>query len=317
MKINYIGHLDPFKFSGGGEMVLGRLLRWGEVHRGHKISLNTANPKFRSFDPRADLIFMADLFNNPLGFKKIKEGWINELLHSWNYIHFDNSYVDACNLDYLPCSGRPNEQCQYKSFKNFASNLRRREFSRQCFQGNPLVKKIYHKSLLNVFVSPLHKQVLSNMLGLENTKNFILRPLIDTKKFTNMGLDRDIDYLFVGIAGEAKGLENLRQMFAGNDKKLTIIGRRDGNEDLGFAEYLGYKPYDELPTYFNRAKNFVYLPRWPEPQGRVVVEAALCGCNLITNENIGALSFGFEISDPNNFMNVEAEFWDHLESLVN
>jgi hypothetical protein len=65
----------------------------------------------------------------------------------------------------------------------------------------------------------------------------------------------------------------------------------------------------------NRAKNFVFLPRWPEPQGRVVIEAALCGCNLITNDHVGATSFPFDISDSSNFQNATEEFWEAIEGL--
>jgi len=66
----------------------------------------------------------------------------------------------------------------------------------------------------------------------------------------------------------------------------------------------------------NRAKNFVYLPRWPEPQGRVVVEAALSGCNLIVNENVGAMSFPFDISVAENVEDSATIFWDELESIL-
>ena len=65
----------------------------------------------------------------------------------------------------------------------------------------------------------------------------------------------------------------------------------------------------------NRAKNFVFLPRWPEPQGRVVVEAAMCGCNLITNQNVGATSFPFDLANPANFAGAEDEFWSAIEQI--
>ena len=47
----------------------------------------------------------------------------------------------------------------------------------------------------------------------------------------------------------------------------------------------------------------MYFPRWPEPQGMVVIEAAMCGCKIISNNNVGALSFDFDISNPKNFEN--------------
>jgi glycosyltransferase involved in cell wall biosynthesis len=87
-------------------------------------------------------------------------------------------------------------------------------------------------------------------------------------------------------------------------------------EKLDFGRHPGYVPYDRIPEYMNRAKNFVFLPRWPEPQGRVVVEAALCGCNLITNENVGATSFPFDIGRSENFQNATGEFWDAVEHLA-
>jgi glycosyltransferase involved in cell wall biosynthesis len=65
----------------------------------------------------------------------------------------------------------------------------------------------------------------------------------------------------------------------------------------------------------NRAKHFVFLPRWPEPQGRVVIEAALCGCELVTNQNVGATSFPFDIRNPANFAQASNEFWDAIEQL--
>ena len=86
--------------------------------------------------------------------------------------------------------------------------------------------------------------------------------------------------------------------------------------NIDFGNYLGPVPYDQVPIYMNRAKNFVFLPRWPEPQGRVVAEAALCGCNIIGNENVGALSFGADLTDPSYYKGVEDAFWKKVESLI-
>jgi hypothetical protein len=74
-------------------------------------------------------------------------------------------------------------------------------------------------------------------------------------------------------------------------------------------------PYHEVPILMNRAKSFVFLPRWPEPQGRVVIEAALCGCRLITNDRVGATSFPFDISRIDHFKGATADFWDKIEWL--
>ncbi len=79
---------------------------------------------------------------------------------------------------------------------------------------------------------------------------------------------------------------------------------------------MGEKSYDDIPNYLNKTKNFVFKPRWPEPQGRVVVEAALCGCNLDLNDNVGAKTFEFDISVPENYENAADEIWNKLEQLI-
>ena len=44
-----------------------------------------------------------------------------------------------------------------------------------------------------------------------------------------------------------------------------------------------------------------------------MVEAALCGCKLITNENVGATSFDFDISDPQMIADAPDHFWREIE----
>jgi hypothetical protein len=71
-----------------------------------------------------------------------------------------------------------------------------------------------------------------------------------------------------------------------------------------------------MPEIYNRAQKFVFLPRWPEPQGRVVIEAALCGCELETNDLVGALGFDQLPQDPALCDGAAAEWWDRIEELA-
>jgi glycosyltransferase involved in cell wall biosynthesis len=177
------------------------------------------------------------------------------------------------------------------------------------------VQKLYRESALNVYLSPLHQEITEKLLGGGLLpSSHILKPMIDTSRFFNEGVERDIEYLFVGVIGEAKGLSEMRERFGKTD--INMIGRLGPNVVLDFGKHLGHVPYEEIPRYMNRAKNFIFLPRWPEPQGRVVAEAALCGCNIIGNDNVGALSFGSNLSDANAYVHVEEDFWIRMESLV-
>lgn len=311
LKINYIAQLSPFLHSGGGELILRRLLQTGE-QRGHRFAFATASPFADNLFTDPDLSILADVFNSPYALRKVSPLLLEKTVATGRFIHFDNAYVDVCNMDYLPCSGVPSVECPHKARLPLSKRLLSRDFSGCCFQEKPMVMKLYQQSLVNVFLSPLHHRVVSGMLGLADDRDaFILKPLIDEALFYDRGLERDIDYLFVGVIGEAKGLAEMRRRFG--DKGIHLIGKVAKGQQLDFGNYLGAVPYHEVPLYMNRARNFVFLPRWPEPQGRVVVEAAMCGCQLIANDNVGALSFDFPLARPEHFRNADLEFWQEVE----
>jgi glycosyltransferase involved in cell wall biosynthesis len=195
-----------------------------------------------------------------------------------------------------------------------SKSIIRQELGKSCFAQNDLVQDLFKNSLTNIFVSPLHREITEKVLGFPLLgSSIILKPIISTEDFVNKNQRRDIEYLFVGVISEAKGINNIRNRFGNTN--IALAGKIHPGTFLDFGHYLGEIPYSEMPALMNRAINFVYLPRWPEPQGRVVVEAALSGCNLITNENVGATSFPFDISDPSNLQKSEEEFWTSIEGV--
>jgi len=312
MKVNYVSFLDPFYHKGGGEMVLSELLKTGK-QRGHEFKLNTCSPNNNDSFIDQDLTLIADIFNCPGEKTKFSPNKIETIINSGPYVHFDNAYVDVCDLDYLPCNGNNQNICPHKGFHSWKFHLKNKTSSKKCFANKSIVKKLYGDSLMNVFVSPLHKEVINNILKLDKKKGFVLRPIIDTNKFNNLKKERNIENLFIGVISEAKGYKNLKDEYS--EKELTLIGKSIIKGKIKFCNWLGEKSYDDIPNYLNKTKNFVFKPRWPEPQGRVVVEAALCGCNLKLNENVGANTFEFNLSDPVNYINAANEFWQNLENL--
>jgi glycosyltransferase involved in cell wall biosynthesis len=317
LRINYISYLDPFTFSGGGEVVLRSLLEWGKKNLGIQLNIVTRKPKIENYDENADFNIFADYFNVPNSFKKQNVQFLKKILKEKPFIHFDNAYVDVCDLDYLPCNGVIDKKCKYKMEERFLQKIRRGDFQNNCSTSNEMRSLFYQRSKLNIFVSPLHQSIHNKINQLSSGRQFVLRPLIDNSKFKNEHISRDIKYLYVGSINEAKGVNNLRDFFKDKKEKLVMIGSNNSGEDLSFATELGFVSYDKLPSYFNRAENFIHLPRWPEPQGRTVIEAALCGCNLITNENVGATSFEFDLTDGENYQDVEKEFWDNVKAAIN
>jgi glycosyltransferase involved in cell wall biosynthesis len=320
MNFNVVSFLDPHVYNGGGEMISRRLIDVG-VARGHDIRLSSVRPKRRVTHALPDLTLLIDVFNfahsvKSLGaWREFSPTFLEEMIDQAPFVHLTNAYVDICNLPYLPCSGERPNGCPVKPTLNVVKRFMIRDWGHDCFARRAFVRRLYEASALNVYLSPLHRRVTESLLGSSRLPpSYLLKPMIDTKAFSNEQRERDIDYLFVGVIGEAKGLAAMQERFGHTD--IHLIGRCAPGVKPGFGRHLGHVSYDEVPRYMNRAKNFVFLPRWPEPQGRVVAEAALCGCRIIGNENVGALSFDMDLADPQSYEGVEDEFWARLEALV-
>lgn len=320
MNLNVVSFLSPHVYNGGGEMISRRLIDVG-VGRGHDIRLSSVRPKQREAHASPDLTLLIDVFNfahsvKSLGaWREFGPAFLEEMIEPAPFVHLTNAYVDICNLPYLPCSGERLDGCPIKPTLNVGQRFMIRDWSHDCFAQRALVRRLYEASVLNVYLSPLHRRITESLL--DSTRlpsSYVLEPMIDTKVFFNERRERDIDYLFVGVLGEAKGLSAMRERFGQTD--IHLIGRCTPGVKPDFGRYLGHVSYEEVPRYMNRAKNFVFLPRWPEPQGRVVAEAALCGCRIIGNENVGALSFDMDLADPRSYEGVEDDFWARLEALV-
>lgn len=319
MNIDCLSYFHPLQHGGGGEMISRALINEGRK-RGHKIRIRSVRPNIDEGVGDADLYWLIDVFNFPQTLKS-RGAWLHfpralleEIADNRPFIHMSNAYVDVCNLGYLPCSGNAEARCPHKSPAHLSRNLASCDFGQACFAQEPLVRKLFNRSALNVYLSPLHQQTIEHILGGRDMPGaFVLKPMIDSSVFYDQKRERDIDYLFVGVIGEAKGLATMRERF--RDADIHFVGKVAPGEKLDFGTYHGSVPYKEIPDFMNRAKHFVFLPRWPEPQGRVVIEAALCGCELVTNQNVGATSFPFDIGNPANFAQANDEFWTAIEQL--
>jgi glycosyltransferase involved in cell wall biosynthesis len=306
-RINYVACIDPFRWSGGGEAIARGLIEAG-TRLGHQIRRTCVFPS--AIDDRfeaPDFWLLADVHNRPgRGWRQLPRRLLDRIVAGERYVHLDNAYVDVCDLPYLPCDGRvEGEECPFKQ--------RRWLRSRRCFRV--ATAAMYRHARLNLFLSPLHRRTVQALLGADTVgRVFEMRPLVDTGRFRNEHRDRDIDYLYLGYINEAKGGDNLARVFP--DGNLTLAGHLADPRYATLGRLLGRVPYDQVPVLLNRARVFVHLPRWPEPQGRTVAEAALCGCRLMTNENVGATSFGLDLADPATYAGAAEEAWAAITEAI-
>jgi len=322
LKINIVSFLDPREYKGGGEFISNKFITHLQ-DLGHELCFSTVRSNKIDFNWQSDLDILIDIYNYPGlrgggAWRKFSENFLKRIIDKGRFIHMTNAYTDICEMAYFPCNGKNELACEHKKGKALELILSRKQIS-NCSLSDKSRHELFNRSLLNVFLSPLHQKTINESLvrvGLDfktlERKSLVLKPVVNPELFFNRNMVRDIDYLFVGVISEAKGFYNLKSRYE-NDN-IHFVGDNQVGSDLNFGTYHGKVDAQELALIYNRAKNFVYFPRWLEPQGMVIIEAALCGCNLITNDNVGALSFNFDISDGKNFNNSIPELW---KSIIN
>ncbi len=300
MKINYLAYLDPYIYSGGGEQIMRHLLDRARA-RGHEVCITSKDGSERHQHP--DLWYLCDVYNCPRQRNPSLHPVIDSVVRGTvPYVHHDNAYVDLCWHGALPCNG--------SGLDGFSCHIK----GGLCSVGRAL--PLYRNAAQCSFLSPLHRDVHIRAFGAQSIRverTILVPPSVDTDQFRNLSGERDIRFLSYGGQGEAKGYHNVMQNFPKNS--VIFIGgssRELLKPDEG--QWLGQVPADKMPQLLNRTQNYIHLPRWPEPFGLIVAQAALCGCNLILNENVGATSWGLDLKDPAIYRNSGERYWEELES---
>jgi glycosyltransferase involved in cell wall biosynthesis len=242
----------------------------------------------------ADLFVLANIRNHGPRRDRFPGRIVDRALATGRAVVLGDAWVDVCALD-LPCEGK-RESCPVTCSRAFAN-------------------KLYAAACAAVFVSPMQRSLIESVIEVPLPDTVIYsRPQIDTSLFRPLGKERDIDVLYVGSINRAKGYENLIERF-GPDR-LTLVGPNYLDEPIQ-GTWLGPMAYESLPEIYNRARTFAHLPNWIEPMGRTVVEAALCGCELVLNDRVGVTSYeSRDWRDPAR-VHVNADlFWSELEDAL-
>ncbi len=319
LKINFLSHLNPFHYHGGGEQITNAIIREGRG-RGHDVRVVAMKPKKFRLSTRVlkhrkpDIWLLFDVFNCPEAKDHFARNYIDSIISTGRYFIGQNTYADICYLNSLPCNGKIGDgrKCvitkeeYYGRFDN--SSGWKNGF---CPVGDN--ERLFTDALGCIFLSPLHASVFTKIYPKIDDKTYILKPLVDVELFTDKKQTRDIKYASYGGMTETKGFYNIRKKFP--NEHILFFGSRGYRlaEKYNYGEVIGPIPYEEMPDFLNRVENYIHMPRWPEPHGLIVNQAALSGCNLITNDMVGALTHGTDPADRAGYENNAAEFWQYIE----
>lgn len=156
------------------------------------------------------------------------------------------------------------------------------------------VKPIIEQAEAVVFLSPLHRAAFCAVHGVKPRHTFTVPSPIDADAFGPAGEKEGT--VWIGDFVPHKGVKEAISWAATNGPvdfygsgRLSLAGEN--------VQLHGRLRYEEVPSILAAAETFLFLPSQPEPFGRIVAEAYLSGCELVCNERVGALSWGWETRD--------------------
>ena len=163
---------------------------------------------------------------------------------------------------------------------------------------------LFQNAVLNLFPSQMQAEVYLKYMPLDQSRIAFIPSPIDVDRFSYDGPKEDF-YLAVGADMWVKGTDIIRKEYP----NLVFIG--DPHQVA----------YNQIHTWYHRAKYFVHKPRWIDPCPRTVGEALCARCELILNDNIGWLSYpwwGDREASLNEMRNSPKKFWrlvgEHYDS---
>ena len=142
-------------------------------------------------------------------------------------------------------------------------------------------------------------------------KTKIIYGAIDTSRYVDIQTDaaknKNISLLYIGRLTREKGVRTAIEATANlvNDnglKDVTLVIVGDGDADyinelhrlveqkniVSFVTFIPAQPKEALPAFYHRSDIFLFTSIWPEPFGRVIVEAMASGVSVVGTSVGGA-----------------------------
>lgn len=157
-------------------------------------------------------------------------------------------------------------------------------------RAQKIEKEVFTEADRVVVTTTQMKHYIVEQYRIPNSKVEIIPNYVQTELFRPNKNDtlRQGHILFVGRLDYQKNLFALFEAIRGVDVELDIIGDGPQRKDLEKLAYenkinvhfLGNKPHNELPQYFNKAEIFI-LPSLYEGHPKALLEAMSCGLPVI------------------------------------
>jgi len=195
----------------------------------------------------------------------------------------------------------------YVKFEHDHRELGRPDFSRRLFRN----------SALNVFLSPIHLENHQKALGCDG----IALPLaIDPRPFVAVKNDkRQPGTALICNVRHFKTWTNLTTYAETHrDLRFTVYAERAVLNGPNI-ETLPMVPHERMPEIYGRFEYLVHLLDGWGAGERVIFEAALSGCKVVSSERAGHMSWGRDLGDKEGLAewltDAPYQFWREIDKL--
>ena len=169
-----------------------------------------------------------------------------------------------------------------------------------------LKTKLYRSlSFLNdayILLSNNSKNIFK-IFGFPGKKMYVVPNFIPKINYVNRTGNNGNSLIYIGRLDEVKGLDLLIRALPKvkskiGDFKCYIVGESEGIErqrleklamrlDVSnYVDFTGFVNHENLKEYYLKSDIFIFPVRWPEPFGRVLIEAMTYGLPIIASETV-------------------------------
>lgn len=293
MLIYYLTGYPPKTDTGGGGLANNTLISKG-IELGHTIEIFASEAAVPAIYP--DIFWLSNM-NGRFSLEFIREITDN---YRTPIIVQDDGYQNLCSQptnEYILCF----QDRYYDKEWNidiYDDNIKTTTYTDcKSICRYDLMNELLTKCKANICVSPMHASIWSHIFPQIRNRQVVVEPQINVDLFKptyNIHEHSRVPnwYLYVGTIARGKGFDKCVEYVAKQDAILLAAG--DIHHTISrdqVVNWCGSMPQDQLPYLYSRCRYLIHLPEWPEPQGRNITEALLCGCTVITNDRCGAISY--------------------------
>jgi glycosyltransferase involved in cell wall biosynthesis len=269
MKLAIINDLNKSQYKGGTEYYADFLTRVGNDKGFETKQVNTELKKNLS---DVDICVVLNIAHFP-------EEDVRWMMENKKYIKVE--------MDYGFCASR-NAKCTFSKCPHAEDG--------KCYSPKFLFyKEVLEKAEIIVFLNPHQREFYRNFFGEIVNNSMICMSFYEyPEKFVNEKRFRiPNSYFFSARLYSEKGVDNIIRFAVENPHlNIFVLGFGDPyyvNKILNIRNivYLGDLPEsrETMNGYYNMFENFLSFPIWADTGPIKVVEAELCGMNLVINDN--------------------------------